>query len=206
VTRGAVEVASGDLAPGAESPTLAITVGPATLGVYRLLITTPCELLESPATVIAEGCAGPPTIDSQQGGGATCWHGTAYFSVTASGEGQTNYQWRFEGTPLTDGVSSSGALFAGALTRELVGANLSSLDEGLFDCVVTGPCGSAVSQPIPLSVCVGDFNCDGAPDGADVGDFFERWEAGDLAADVNSDYGIDGPDVEYFFLRWESGC
>ena len=56
------------------------------------------------------------------------------------------------------------------------------------------------------SECLADFNCDGGVDGADIGAFFEAWEAGDTSSDLNSDGGVDGGDVDAFFERWEAGC
>jgi hypothetical protein len=59
---------------------------------------------------------------------------------------------------------------------------------------------------IPIGApCFADFNQDGGIDGADVGDFFVAWEAGDSAADVNQDGGVDGSDVDTFFVAWEAG-
>ena len=56
------------------------------------------------------------------------------------------------------------------------------------------------------SECPSDFNCDGGVDGADIGAFFEAWEAGDSTGDLNQDGGVDGSDVDSFFERWEAGC
>ncbi len=72
--------------------------------------------------------------------------------------------------------------------------------------VVSNGCGTTTSTPASLTICVGDFNCDGGIDGADPITFFEQWEAGGATADVNEDGGIDGSDVVIFFERWEGGC
>ncbi|MBL9000662.1 MAG: hypothetical protein JNK25_05945 [Phycisphaerae bacterium] len=53
--------------------------------------------------------------------------------------------------------------------------------------------------------CAADFNQDGGIDGADVGAFYDVWEAGETCGDVNQDGGIDGADVDYFFSVWEQG-
>jgi hypothetical protein len=53
--------------------------------------------------------------------------------------------------------------------------------------------------------CAADFNFDGGVDGADVSEFFAKWEAGEPCADVNEDGGVDGADVSWFFGVWEAG-
>ena len=53
------------------------------------------------------------------------------------------------------------------------------------------------------SFCPTDWNADGGLDGADVGAFYESWEAG--TADLNLDGGTDGYDIEAFFERWSNG-
>lgn len=53
--------------------------------------------------------------------------------------------------------------------------------------------------------CAADFNFDGGVDGADVSEFFVKWEAGEPCADVNEDGGVDGADVSWFFSLWEAG-
>jgi hypothetical protein len=72
--------------------------------------------------------------------------------------------------------------------------------------VASNGCGTTISAAASLTICIGDFNCDGGIDGADPTAFFEQWEAGDATADVNEDGGIDGSDVVAFFDRWEGGC
>ncbi|MCX5691580.1 MAG: hypothetical protein NTV94_17610, partial [Planctomycetota bacterium] len=75
-----------------------------------------------------------------------------------------------------------------------------------FHVVVTNSCGSVTSNSATLTICIGDFNCDGGVDGEDVGAFFVRWENGDAGAYVNADGGVDGGDVSAFFEHWEAGC
>ncbi|MBK9188558.1 MAG: hypothetical protein IPM33_06325 [Phycisphaerales bacterium] len=57
-------------------------------------------------------------------------------------------------------------------------------------------------------VCPADFNASGgAPDDADVAEFFTAWSSGDPSADFNLSGGTpDDADVAAFFHRWSLGC
>ncbi len=122
--------------------------------------------------------------------------------TTASGTGPFTYQWR-KGGVLID--SSEGGN-PSAATDTLTLANVSPEDVGTYDCIVTNACGSVTSNPAILTICIGDFNCDGGVDGPDIEAFFAAWSTGNVIADVNSDGGVDGSDVEVFFERWATGC
>jgi hypothetical protein len=119
--------------------------------------------------------------------------------VLADGTGPLTFAWRRDGVLIEDGGAVSGATTA---TLHLDAAMLG--DAGSYTCTITNACGSIDSQPIQLSICAGDYNCDGGIDGSDIEAFFVAWEQG--TADINEDGGTDGADVEMFFVRWEQGC
>jgi len=89
-----------------------------------------------------------PNITSGPLPQTTCAQGSAQFTLTATGAGLT-YQWRKNGTPLSDGgtVSQSAGL-------PLVLTGVDTNDSGAsFDCVVSGTCGSpATSGTAALTV------------------------------------------------------
>ncbi|MBX3394382.1 MAG: hypothetical protein KF841_03340 [Phycisphaerae bacterium] len=60
--------------------------------------------------------------------------------------GSATFQWR------RNGVALDGAAFVGAATHELLIPSVESGHVGFFDCVVTLPCGSAVSRAAVLSI------------------------------------------------------
>lgn len=141
------------------------------------------------ATVLLEG---PPLITTQPGNASSCVRGGAILRVHTAGA--VSFRWRKDGFNIP-----------GATTSVLTFSNASAGDDGLYDCVVTNTCGSVTTVPARLSICIGDFNCDGGTDGADVDSFFIAWEGGEAGADVNADGGIDGADVDTFFIAWEGG-
>lgn len=129
--------------------------------------------------------------------------------------GAATYQWQREvpagsgqWTGLSDGAHEGcqGGAITGADSAALTIAGATSQDSGTYRCEVTNACGVTTTTPTLLSVCVGDFNCDGGTDGADVVSFFDVWEEAGPLADTNRDGGIDGSDVETFFIRWQGGC
>ncbi len=129
-----------------------------------------------------------------------CPGSEAAFSITPTGTGPFTYQWRKGGAPIDTDANPS------ATTATLTLTNVQLPDADFYDCIVTNACGTITSNPATLTVCIGEFNCDGGIDGGDVGAFFGDWEAGNAIADVNTDGGIDGADVSSFFEHWEGGC
>ncbi len=129
-----------------------------------------------------------------------CPGSEAAFSITPTGTGPFTYQWRKGGAPIDTNANPS------ATTATLALTNVQLPDADFYDCIVTNACGTITSNPATLTICIGEFNCDGGIDGGDVGAFFGEWEAGNAIADVNTDGGIDGADVSSFFEHWEAGC
>jgi len=112
------------------------------------------------------------------------------------------YAWRKNTVAINPLTNPSAA----TPTLQLPPAGMSN--EGLYDCVVTNPCGSATSTPAQFTICIADFNCSGGtPDDADVSAFFIAWASGLDNADVNESGGTpDDADVAHFFNRWNAGC
>lgn len=92
-----------------------------------------------------EGSDAALSIDQQPVSTSACQGAAASFTVTASNA--TGYQWQRNGLPLTNGGNISGAN-SPALTINPVGP----ADAGIYDCVITSPCGSAVSNPATLTL------------------------------------------------------
>lgn len=76
---------------------------------------------------------------------ATASGGTATFTFEVAGSGAI-YRWRRNGNALVDGGAISGAAYP-TLTITDVGP----ADQGVYDCVVTGPCGGLTSTQATLS-------------------------------------------------------
>ncbi len=144
-----------------------------------------------------EGC---PHISAQPQPTIGCLSGSVSFTVTASGDPPLTFRWSKDGVPIETDVNPTAA----SPTLEI--ANISAADIGEYECVIRNSCDHETTHPAALTVCIGDYNCDGGVDGTDVGAFFDRWELGDAAADVNADGGVDGADVSTFFEHWEGGC
>ncbi|MBS0196963.1 MAG: hypothetical protein JSR77_09405 [Planctomycetes bacterium] len=133
-----------------------------------------------------------------------------------SGEPYDNTDWTSEVTPfgitfktLTYAQNQNanalrwGTLYNFRFTADVAPA-AGNVSLGLFK--PGGPIALNGPAPAPaLRACVGDFNHDGGWDGADIGTFFQAWEAGVEAADTNGDGSVDGADAEVFFIAWEGG-
>jgi hypothetical protein len=95
----------------------------------------------------------PPVITAQPTNRTVCCGGAASLSVTASNA--TAYQWRKNGTNLSNGVNISGAATP-MLTLSPAGAG----DAASYDCVVNGvsACGSVISSAASLTLTAAPGN------------------------------------------------
>ena len=97
---------------------------------------------------------------------------SASFTVIAAGYGALTYRWQHNGQNLTDGPAAGGGTISGATTPTLTINPVGSADGGLYGCVVTNACGSAVSATALLGTPVpADFDMDGDVDLDDLAAF-----------------------------------
>ena len=82
----------------------------------------------------------PQNVTANLGGGAS-------FSVVAAGSGPLNYQWQNDGVNLTDGLSLSGAVIAGASTANLTLAGIGYGDAGNYSVIVYNSHNASVTSP-----------------------------------------------------------
>lgn len=95
---------------------------------------------------------------------AVCAGETATMQAISPDAISVTYQWRFNGLPL--GPASVSA-------STLVRPNVTVNDAGLYDCIVTKPCGTMTSNAVMLSVfnANGDGDHNGLADGRDIKKF-----------------------------------
>ena len=130
--------------PGVTSPTLTIaTPVESDAGSYDCAVSNACGNATSTAATLVVGFA--PGFVQQPQPQALIPGGTAEFSVIAIGS-DLGFQWRRNGTPL-----ASGGRIGGATSDTLSIASVASADQGSYDCVVTGPCGTAISLAASLT-------------------------------------------------------
>jgi len=159
----------------------------------------------------------PADITQQPAPTATCHAGSASFSVGVSAQ-PLSFAWQVEIAPqgsgvwtdLSDGTlppaTGSSASVTGTTTDTLTIGEADIAAALSYRVILASECGNITSDAAILTVCIGDYNCDGGVDGSDVQAFLSDWESASPAADLNANGGIDGEDVEVFFVRWESGC
>ncbi|MFZ4574027.1 MAG: GC-type dockerin domain-anchored protein [Phycisphaerales bacterium] len=160
-------------------------------------------------------CVGA-TVVSDPSAVQACANGTAEFSVSVNASNPVGYRWEISlagnGGPwqaLPVGTVAGVGRFQGSNTEVLGVSEFGPAIYGptaRFRCVVTNLCGAVTTASALLTVCMGDYNCDGGVDGDDVIAFFADWDAGLTDADVNRDGGVDGDDVIAFFEKWDRGC
>ncbi|MCF8226739.1 MAG: immunoglobulin domain-containing protein [Bacteroidales bacterium] len=130
---------------GAEDATLTISqVTNAYEGTYTCRVAGACgsEITSNTSVVVYK----QTFLTSEPPSTSLCAGEFAVFRVTATGENLT-YQWRKNGTDLSDG----GNIF-GATTNSLTVNNATTADNGNYTCVVTGECGPRTSNDAQLIV------------------------------------------------------
>lgn len=137
-----------------------------------------------------------PPIDT-----TSCPGGTATFSIGVSSAGPVEFLWRKDGVPLLDG-----GCYSGCRTQVLTVAPVVGTAEGEYDCVVSGPEGSLISDPATLTVCLADLDCDGVVDFSDYLAFLNLYDSGDPLADINGDGVVDFADYLEFLNEFTAGC
>lgn len=160
-------------------------------------------------TVTANGIASDPYslctapgISSQPNDTAMCPHGSASFTLTATGT-TPSYQWFRGSTSLTNGSKYSGV---NTNTLTVNSLDLTADNNAVFSCVVSNGCGTLTSSSVTLSVCPGDFNCSGFVDFDDYIEFVAAFELGSDTADVDGSGFTDFDDFLYFVGYFEAGC
>jgi len=128
----------------------------------------------------------------------------AAFSVSACAGTNEIYRWRRNGAELFDDGRITGTGTANLSITAVQGG-----DAGVYDVVVTGPCGSAPSNGAALNVvppCPSDFNMDGFVTGEDFDEFIALFVSGDPGADFNGDTFVTGEDFDGFVEAFAAGC
>lgn len=130
---------------GADSKDLTITnVTTSDIGAYSCYISGTCG---SGNSMTATFMVNPEVeITSQPADTRKCQGDDAYFKVVASGSSLI-YEWRRNGVALVEGGRITGT------ATELLQVNgLLSSDAGLYQCYITGDCGTFISDPATLIV------------------------------------------------------
>ena len=128
---------------GATSTTLSFTANATQNGnKFRAVFTNTCNsAITSPATLTVNTA---PAVSTQPTDQEACAGTSASFSVAATGTG-LNFQWRKNGTPLSNGGNISGATTA-TLTVNPVGAGDGAAAGVGYDVVVSGTCSPTVTS------------------------------------------------------------
>ncbi|MBI1761882.1 MAG: PQQ-dependent sugar dehydrogenase [Acidobacteria bacterium] len=126
--------------PGATGGSYALAAATAgDVGVYDVVVNGLCGSVISQAATLTVNSA--PGISVQPAAQTVCAGAPVSFSVSANGTGPLTYQWRKNNLNLPGATGSSYQIVA-ASTNEV----------GAYDVLVTGACGSVISQAATLTV------------------------------------------------------
>jgi hypothetical protein len=197
--------------------------------IERVAVTALGEILLSGFTPVGYNSRGPwfakyvpqsslPQITAQPASMVTCLTGDGEFRVSAKSLSLLVYQWEINagGTgsprwiPITcsalPGDWSTSTRVEGFQSPILRLRGVDTPNAAQFRCRLRTLCGEVITDVVTLTVCPGDYNCDGGVDGSDVDAFMRDWTDASARADVNQDGGVDGADLQTFFAAWEGGC
>lgn len=132
------------------------------IGTYYCTVSNSCGTITSTNAIITAG--EDINITDEPDPLNYCAGLDANFTITVTGTNPV-YSWRKNNTPLVDD-----GRIVGATTNSLVINDITSADEGTYDCIVTGSCGSETSigayldvlvqpsiafAPVPQTICSG---------------------------------------------------
>ena len=162
--KGGVDIVDGGAISGATTTTLTISSSVASDAGTYTIVATSCgnSATSNNATVVVNI---PPVITTQPVAQSICSGATTSFSVAVSGTLPT-YQWKFNGSPISNNAIYSGAQ---AATLNIIGAT--AAQAGNYSVVVTGTCTpvatsntvaltissgvTITSDPVAMSACIG---------------------------------------------------
>ncbi len=146
--RNGVNLADGGGISGVTSDTLSFTsVTPANAGIYQCVVANACGTeISQPATLIVQT---PPAILTQPSPRTVCAGEPTSMSISVDGIPVPVLQWRRNGVNLADGGGISGVT-----SDTLSFTSVTPADAGLYDCVVTTPCGTVTSAVAAIVVNV----------------------------------------------------
>ncbi|MBX3379571.1 MAG: hypothetical protein KF805_05725 [Phycisphaeraceae bacterium] len=154
-----------------------------------------------------------PVIIQRPIGQTSCLFGAPALTVRAVGAGPLTYQWRRNGVPLENGPQAGGSVVSGALTRTILVSGFGYTDEGDYDVVISGSCGTTITPVVNMHVCRADLSCDGIVSDSDFPIFVAAYEILDCAdpampvgcaADFNDDGVVDDEDFVLFVQAYEA--
>jgi hypothetical protein len=142
---------------------------------------------------------------------ATCVGSSVFMHITASNGYATSYQWRKNGTPLSDGPMPGGSYILGTHSNRMQMDFLTVADNGQYDCVIS-TCVPVTSAAATLTVCYANCDCSIAAPALNVQDFscfLTRFASGEGYA--NCDGSTQSPvlnvqDFSCFLVRFAAGC
>ena len=183
--RGSTLLTDGGNISGALTDTLVIDpVSPADAGYdYNVAVANDCGNAYSifASLTVATG----PAVGTQPATHTAHVGLPTTFTASATGTGTLSYQWRRNGSNLSD----TGNIY-GATTATLSIDPVAKVDAGTYDVVVTDACSSATSDPATLWLA-GDLNCDGVISYGDINPFV-------LALNGISEYGAQYPGCNWY--------
>ncbi|MDP4226929.1 MAG: immunoglobulin domain-containing protein, partial [Bacteroidota bacterium] len=113
-------------------------------GTYQCAVTGDCG--NALSTAVSLTVSQNAKIIDEPVSASKCNGESVLFSVNASGTALT-YQWKKNGADLTDGTNISGSQ-----TKDLNISNLTDVDAGTYDCVISSPCTTVTTSLVNLTV------------------------------------------------------
>lgn len=163
------------------------TVGDATKSVERLYTgVCPSVTSQSNATVLSGGA-------------------TLTLNATPAGDAPLTYQWKKNGTALTNGPTGTGSTVSGATATTLTVTNVGANDAGSYTFSVTNPCSTVTGNGIQVTVNVaipGDYNGDAHVNAADLAILLGAWGTANAAIDLTGDGMVDASDLGVLLGAW----
>ncbi len=146
-----------------------------------------------------------PSVTSQSSATTLPGGATLTLSATPAGDAPLTYQWKRNGTALTNGPTGTGSTVSGATATTLTVTNVGANDAGSYTFSVTNPCSTVTGNGIQVTVNVaipGDYNGDGHVNGSDLAQLLGAWGTTNAAIDLTGDGMVDASDLGVLLGAW----
>ncbi len=152
--KNGTNLSDGNNIAGSTSSKLTVsTIGAGDDASYDVVVTSTGSVTSSPPAHLSVNLNLPPSISAQPQSRTDLMGTMATFSVTAGGAGPLIYQWRKNGSNLSDGGN-----ITGSSVSNLTLLSVAATDAGSYDVVVTGIGSLTSAPPATLTVIAYDTN------------------------------------------------
>jgi hypothetical protein len=137
---------------GTSATTSALTCG--TTYYLSVYATTSCNSTSSTcgtSGAFTPSCCIAPSITAQPTNQTMCVSSSATFNVVASGTATLSYQWKYNGSNVTNGTPA-GSVYTNSTTSAMTVSGVTTSPPLSYTCYISNACGNVTTSPVTLTI------------------------------------------------------